>query len=363
MRPEVAVPGAAALAALVAYLATPIAIRVARATSFFDKPVGYKGHKEATPYLGGAALIAGFLAAVAVFGGHLGGLWLIVGLAVGMWVLGTIDDRVNLPLMPRVVIEVGVGVVLWATGTGWSALNWAPADLALTVFWVFAVMNAFNLMDNMDGASATTGAVSALGAGALALVGGHTPLAVLCFAIAGACAGFLPHNLAGPARIFMGDGGSLPLGFLVASGVMAAAAANSPGLSAVVVAGLLVAMVALDTSLVVFSRTRGGRGVFSGGRDHLTHRLAVRVGSQRRVALTLGVTQLLLCGITVSVAAVNVLWILMVGSVAATGGVVAILLLEGIAFGRQKVRLGVVASQVAVAGESGSDGGSASPGE
>jgi hypothetical protein len=126
----------------------------------------------------------------------------------------------------------------------------------------------------------------------------------------------------------MGDGGSLPLGFLVASLVMGSAAANSPGLSAVVVAALLVGLVVLDTTLVVFSRARGGRGVLVGGRDHLTHRLAKRLGSPRRVVLALGTAQLALCAVTVSVAAVNVLWILMVGSVAATFGVFAIAALE-----------------------------------
>jgi UDP-GlcNAc:undecaprenyl-phosphate GlcNAc-1-phosphate transferase len=218
-------------------------------------------------------------------------------------------------------------------------------------------MNAFNLMDNMDGAAATTGAVSALGAGALALVVGHTPLAVLCFAVAGSCAGFLPHNLAGPARIFMGDGGSLPLGFLVASVVMEAAAANSPGLSAVVVAGLLVGLVVLDTTLVVFSRLRGGRGVLVGGRDHLTHRLAKRLGSPRRVAVAFATTQVLLCAATVTVAAVNVLWILMVGSVVATLGLLAISVLETPPWfeRRSTASFGAAGSKFAMAGEPGSD--------
>jgi UDP-GlcNAc:undecaprenyl-phosphate GlcNAc-1-phosphate transferase len=362
MPPELAVPGAFVLAALVALVATPVAIRVAQATSFFDVPVGYKGHRSATPYLGGAALIGGILAAAGAFGGdfggsEFGGLWLIVALAVAMWVLGTIDDRVGLPLMPRVLIEVGVAGLLWATEHGWSALNWAPGDLVLTVFWVLAVMNAFNLMDNMDGASATTGGLSAVGAGALALAIGQTPLAILCFAIAGACAGFLPYNLARPARIFMGDGGSLPLGFLVASVVMAAAASNSPGLSAVVVAALLVGLVALDTTLVVVSRLRGGRGVVTGGRDHLTHRLARRVGSPRRVALILAAVQLVLCAVTVPVAALDVLWILMVGSVVATLGLLAIGVLETSPWFERRTVPGLppAGSQLALAGDLGAD--------
>jgi UDP-GlcNAc:undecaprenyl-phosphate GlcNAc-1-phosphate transferase len=328
MLPEVAVPGAFALAALIAFAATPVAIWVARATSFFDVPSGYKGHRQSTPYLGGAGIVAAVLAAAFAFRADAGGLGLILAIAATLWLLGTIDDRVSLPLLPRALVEVGAAALLWATGHGWSAFNWAPADLALTVVWVFGVMNAFNLMDNMDGASATTAAVSACGAGALALVAGDVHLAVLAFALAGACAGFLPHNLANPARIFMGDGGSLPVGFLVAAVVMEAAARNSPGLSAVVVAGLLVGLVVLDTALVTVSRLRGGRQVLLGGSDHLTHRIVRRLGSPRRVALGLGVAQLVLCSVTVTVAAVEVLWILMVGSVAATVGVLLIWTLE-----------------------------------
>jgi UDP-GlcNAc:undecaprenyl-phosphate GlcNAc-1-phosphate transferase len=189
-------------------------------------------------------------------------------------------------------------------------------------------MNAFNLMDNMDGAAGTTASVSAMGAGALALIIGDGALTALCFAIAGACAGFLPHNLAGPARSFMGDGGSLPVGFVVASAVMAAAAENSPGLSGLVVAALLVALVILDSTLVTVSRSRGRRQVLVGGRDHLTHRLVRRLGSPRRVALGLAVAQLSLSAVTVTVASVSVLWILTVGSVVATLGVLTIWTLE-----------------------------------
>jgi UDP-GlcNAc:undecaprenyl-phosphate GlcNAc-1-phosphate transferase len=328
MQPELAVPGAFLLAALIAFAATPLAVRVARATSFFDMPAGYKGHRRPTPYLGGAAVMAAVLGAAFAFRGDGGGLGLILGVAAILWLLGTVDDRVSLPLPPRVLVEVGAAALLWATGHGWSALGWAPADLALTVVWVVGVMNAFNLMDNMDGAAATTITISAAGAGALALVVGDVHLAVLAFALAGACAGFLPHNLAKPARIFMGDGGSLPAGFLVASVVMAAAARNSPGLSAVIVAALLVGLVVLDTSLVTVSRLRGGRQVLLGGSDHLTHRIVKRLGSPRRVALGLGAAQLVLCAVTVAVAAVNVLWILMLGSVAATLGVLLIWTLE-----------------------------------
>jgi UDP-GlcNAc:undecaprenyl-phosphate GlcNAc-1-phosphate transferase len=304
---------ACAVAALATYLLTPLAILVAKRTGFVDSPAGYKGHKQPTPYLGGCAITIGVVAGAAV-GGIPSRYALLVGCAVGVWVLGTIDDKVSLPILLRLAAEVAVGLALAFGGLGWDVFHHASADGALTVFWVVGVMNAFNLMDNMDGASATVAGVSSLGIGTLALMAGRTGLAPLCFATAGACAGFLPRNLANPARIFMGDGGSLPLGLLVAGTAMSAVNRGYLGPSGVVIGALLVALVILDTTLVTVSRSRGGRPVLSGGRDHLTHRLAKRLGSPRRVALTLAVTQLFVCGVTISVAQAGAGWILVAGA-------------------------------------------------
>jgi UDP-GlcNAc:undecaprenyl-phosphate GlcNAc-1-phosphate transferase len=189
------------------------------------------------------------------------------------------------------------------------------ADGALSVVWVVGVMNAFNLMDNMDGASATTAAVSALGAGTLALLAGRPALAPLCFATAGACAGFLPRNLANPARIFMGDGGSLPLGMIVASVAMSAVTRDYLGTRGIAIAALLVGLVIFDTTLVTISRSRAGRSILTGGRDHTTHRLGMRLGAPRNVALTLALTQFFLCGVTILVAQAGGGWVLLAGGV------------------------------------------------
>jgi UDP-GlcNAc:undecaprenyl-phosphate GlcNAc-1-phosphate transferase len=314
MRPEVAIPGAFLLAAAATYIATPLAIRVAVRISFFDNPIGYKGHHQPTPYLGGAAIMAGFVSAALAFGGGTGRFGLVIGCAAAMWMLGTIDDRLSLPLMSRVIVEVAVAALLWSAGHGWTVFHDGPADMVLTVLWVVGVMNAFNLMDNMDGAAASTATVSALGAGALALVSGQLTVAALCFAVAGACVSFLPHNLTTPARIFMGDGGSLPVGLLVAVISMAAVSRNYLGPSGVVVAALLVGLVILDTTLVTVSRGRGGRPLLTGGRDHLTHRLVSRMGSPRTVAITLAASQVIVCGVTIGVAQAGIGWVLLAGS-------------------------------------------------
>jgi UDP-GlcNAc:undecaprenyl-phosphate/decaprenyl-phosphate GlcNAc-1-phosphate transferase len=287
------------LAAVVTWLATPVAIAVARRTGFMDRPVGYKGHRSPTPYLGGSAVMAGVLVASLSFGGATDATAVIVACAVGLWVLGTIDDRRNLSPYLRLAVEVAVGGLLFATGHGWGVFDNSALDLALTCVWVVGVVNAVNLMDNMDGAAATVTAVSAAGAGALAALSSDVTLAALCFSVSGACVGFLPRNLARPSRIFMGDGGSMPLGLLLAGVCMAAASGASPGASSLAAAALIVGLVILDTTLVTVSRRRGGRPLLTGGRDHLTHRLRSRFRSPQAVAGLLATAQLGLCAVVV----------------------------------------------------------------
>ena len=309
-----------AVAAVVTFLLTPLAIRVAVATKFYDLPAGYKGHRRPTPYLGGTAILAGMLVAFLVVGDTATRYLPIVLCALVVWGMGTVDDKLSLPILLRVAIEVGVGIALAASGLGWDAFHQGLADGALSVFWVVGVMNAFNLMDNMDGASATTAAVSLVGAGTFAMVSGRSGLAPLCFAAAGACVGFLPRNLSNPAKIFMGDGGSLTIGMIVAAGAMSAVNRDYLGPSGVIIGGLLVGLVIFDTTLVTISRTRAGRSVFSGGRDHTTHRLAKVVGSPRHVAMTLAGTQLAVCALTIGVAKAGGGWVLVCGAVGVAFG-------------------------------------------
>jgi UDP-GlcNAc:undecaprenyl-phosphate GlcNAc-1-phosphate transferase len=279
------------LVALVTTLAvTPVAIAVAVRTDFHDRPVGYKGHGRPTPYLGGAAVLGGFLVAAITLGGEFSRLAPIVVCATGLWVVGTIDDRVGLPAWPRLVAESAAAIALWSTGLGWEVSGNDLADLALTIVWVVGLVNAFNLIDNMDGAAASLAAVTAAAVGALALIQEDLALAALALGLAGACAGFLPYNLAAPARIFLGDGGSLPIGFAIAA-VLMVLPGEALGAHAVLAAGLLAGVPVVDTALVMVSRRRAGLSIITAGRDHLTHRLRSRLGSARTVALTLGVVQ------------------------------------------------------------------------
>ena len=142
-----------ASACVVALIAVPVAARVARRTGFLDQPVGYKKHGSPTPYLGGSAVVLAFLTVAVAFGDGLGRFLPVVLGAIGLWVLGTIDDRINLSWRLRVGATIACAVGLWAADLGWNVFDSAALDLGLTIVWVLGLVNAFNLMDNLDGAT------------------------------------------------------------------------------------------------------------------------------------------------------------------------------------------------------------------
>jgi UDP-GlcNAc:undecaprenyl-phosphate GlcNAc-1-phosphate transferase len=314
--------------AAAAVAGVPVASWVAVRTGFLDHPAGYKKHERPTPYLGGSAVVLAFVVAALAFGDGGTGFLPVVLAAVGLWAVGTIDDRVNLSPWLRVGATVAAGVALWATDLGWDVFAFAGLDLALTVLWVLGLVNAFNLMDNLDGASGSVAAAASAGIGAFALWRDDPALAAMAFGLVGACLGFLRFNLARPARIFLGDGGSMPIGFIVAALAIAAPSVADLGAGAVLTAALLVGLVILDTTLVVISRRRRGVTLLTGGRDHLTHRLLGIVGSARRVAGTLAVAQLALCALALSAAGLGRVAVLWIAAAVAIAGIATIAALE-----------------------------------
>lgn len=319
-----------ALPLLLVFFTVPIAIAVARRTGFVDSPKGYKAHPRPTPYLGGSAVMAAALPVAGVLGHDgLATYWpLLVGAAV-LWAVGTVDDRLNLSPWLRVALEIGVAWLLWSSGIGWSFLDSGAANLLLTAFWVVAIVNAFNLMDNLDGAASTVGVVGAATAAAIASIGGATPAAVIAIALCGALLGFLRFNLSKPSRIFLGDGGSMPVGFLIAGTLMAAPMGSATGWATVAVAGLAAGLPIFDTTLVVISRRRRGAPVLSGATDHTTHRLRAIVGSPQAVCAVLAVVQAVLCGFAIEATRLGNGAVIAVVLVAAALGAAAIAFEEG----------------------------------
>ena len=274
-------------------------IGLAWRTGFLDHPVGYKRHLSPTPLLGGSLVFAGFVVALIPLAGTYGKLALIPAGAAVLWMIGTRDDRRPVAPAWRLLAELVLAAGLVESGLGWHFLGSDVLNLLLTALWIIGVVNAVNLLDNIDGAAATVGGVGSAGICAFAVAHGDYGIGAMSLTLSGACLGFLPHNLARPSRIFLGDGGSMPMGFLLAALAMNAVDRHISNATALLAAGLLIGLPILDTSLVVVSRLRRRLSILTAGRDHLTHRLLFRLGSARRVALALAVGQALLAGLAI----------------------------------------------------------------
>jgi UDP-GlcNAc:undecaprenyl-phosphate GlcNAc-1-phosphate transferase len=287
------------LAGTLTVITVPAAIRVARRTGFLDAPTGYKAHRLPTPYLGGAAVIAAAALSTLAFAEGWDRYWPLLLGTLAFLGVGTIDDRVSLSPWLRLGVEAVAAWFLWHRGIGWAFLDSDAANLALTVLWVTGVVNAFNLMDNLDGAASSVALVSAACVGALAVIGDDLALAVPAACLCGALVGFLRHNLQRPSRIFLGDGGSMAIGFFLAGSLMVVPMGELSGVSTLIVATLAIGLPVFDTALVVLSRTRRGAPVLSGATDHTTHRLNAILRSPRRVACALAAAQAGLCLIAI----------------------------------------------------------------
>jgi UDP-GlcNAc:undecaprenyl-phosphate/decaprenyl-phosphate GlcNAc-1-phosphate transferase len=325
---ELRLAGAFATSLVAALVLVPVAMRVALRTNFVDVPGGYKGHARVTPYLGGAAVLLAVMAALFLFGAATSRFAALFVWAGVLFVVGTVDDKRNLNPLTRLVIEVVAAAALWNYGLGWSVFGSDVLNMGLTILWVVGLVNAFNLMDNMDGAASTVAGVSAAGTAALGVLYNDMALAVIGVSLAGACLGFLRYNLARPARIFLGDGGSMPIGFIVAGAVMAAPGTQEFGWSAILALSPMVGLPILDTTLVVISRRRGGRPVLSGGRDHLTHRLKALLGSGRAVVVALAVVQATLCFTAVGLSQLSMAFVIVAAALFAVAGAFTIFVLE-----------------------------------
>jgi UDP-GlcNAc:undecaprenyl-phosphate/decaprenyl-phosphate GlcNAc-1-phosphate transferase len=269
--------GAFLASLLLAFLLTPLALRVALRKQIVDAPGDYKAQESPVPYLGGAAIVTSFalvIVAAAIFRPPVAGLdelIIIMALAVGLAIVGLLDDLLGgLNVWVRFGLQVAAALGLWAAGVS-TNLGPEPVDAVLTVLWVVGITNAFNLLDNMDGLSAGVAAIAATSFFVIAAANGQFLVALLAIALAGCAAGFLRHNFH-PATIYMGDAGSLFLGFLLGViGIKLTFAAGPP--MTIFVPMLVLGIAMLDTTLVVSTRLMHRRSPLVGGRDHLSHRL------------------------------------------------------------------------------------------
>ncbi len=273
--------------------------RLAFRLGMLDWPNPRKLHQGPVPLLGGLAIYCATVLAIAFSraGQPRGQMLGILAGATLLLVTGILDDRgllhhqiklfVAMPLAAATLVALGVRFHLAWQLLPLSARARAPLEVALTLLWVVGITAAFSILDHMDGLVSGVAAIASCCFALLAIVNGQVLVATLGAAVFGASLGFLRWNFK-PAKIFMGDGGAMFLGFMLATLGLKLRLAHTPPASAWLVPVLVLAIPIFDTSLVVISRSRRGLVPFaSPGKDHAAHRLANAGLGQRGAVLAI----------------------------------------------------------------------------
>jgi len=254
----------------------------ARRASVLDTPGARSSHTVPTPTGGGVGIVAGMTVAFlfAVFGVGVGSDWCAVAAALPvLTLLGYLDDRRALPVLPRLCGQFAAALtVAWVALGAAQAPPWLFPCAVLALVWF---NNAFNFMDGIDGLAASQAAFMAAAAALLLGQAGAADSRLLLPGVAGAALGFLALNWP-PARLFMGDAGSQPLGFALAGATLVTVARGELALPVWLI--LWTAFLA-DATVTLFARALGGKPVFRAHREHAYQRLARLAGAHLPVTL------------------------------------------------------------------------------
>jgi UDP-GlcNAc:undecaprenyl-phosphate/decaprenyl-phosphate GlcNAc-1-phosphate transferase len=291
---------------LLSFVFTKIVRDIAVHKRWLSAPAGHRHlHNQAIPRLGGVAIVFSFLIATAIallvdkFAVHaarsfsLAPLATILPPAILIFLLGIYDDRRDASPLLKFSVQAIAGAMLFAGGLrifalpvlfGTHRFSWVTG-LVLTIVWVIAITNAFNLIDGLDGLAAGSALFSTLIVFVVALLGNMSLIALVALALAGAIVGFLRYNF-NPATIFLGDCGSLFIGFML-SALALYGSQKTPTIVAVAIPMVSFGLPILETSLSVLRRLISGRPVFTADREHIHHKLLQRGMSHRQVVIIL----------------------------------------------------------------------------
>jgi UDP-GlcNAc:undecaprenyl-phosphate GlcNAc-1-phosphate transferase len=287
------------LALVLCFALTPLLVRVAWATGWLDHPEARKLHTAATALLGGPGVFVSALASWAVamrLMSHAPAAWeaydLLLGAAVAL-ALGMWDDRFGMRPAVKLLGQASAASILLAGGAI-PHFGLPPGiEAALALVGLVALMNAVNFLDNMNGMVGGLAPIALAGFAWTSFTRGAGGVAAAQLALAGACVGFLPWNFP-RARIFLGDAGSLFLGYSLGASALLAMRGAPAGWGQVGPL-LVLAYPAFDMLFVIVTRVREGRPVYQGGRDHTNHRLATLLGRPASTVLVVWVGAALLC--------------------------------------------------------------------
>lgn len=278
----------AGFAAVVGF--TPITKRLAFRLGVLDQPSNRKIHQRPTPLLGGLAIYGALVLALVLFSPpfYLVEFGAILAGATWLVLVGFVDDRNGMKPLVKMSGQVIAAVVLIAAGIQVRIFGSPVLDVGITIFWIVGIINAMNFQDNMDGLLAGITAIASIFFFVMAVQEELSLVSSLAAALAGASVGFLIYNF-NPASTFMGDVGSMVLGFLLA--VLAIKLDFKVPADRQIVTWMVpvvvLGMPIFDTTLVVFTRLREKRSPMQGGKDHTSHRLVLMGLGQRTAVLVM----------------------------------------------------------------------------
>jgi UDP-GlcNAc:undecaprenyl-phosphate/decaprenyl-phosphate GlcNAc-1-phosphate transferase len=287
---------------------TPLIRRAALQLRIVDRPDGkLKTQESAVPYLGGVAVYIAFLLSVGVFTDfQQETLGLLLSGSIALMV-GLIDDFGVLSPSQKLLGQALAALVLIKSGT-YIKLTFLPVWVAmpLTVLWILAVTNAMNIIDILDGLASGVAAIATISIAVANFMAGRDSVGFLCIVLCGAIIGFLRHNFH-PATIYLGDAGSLFIGFMLAALSMNAGYTRA-NLLAVISPVLILGIPLFDLALVMWIRWSHGIPVTKGSPDHFALRLRRCKLSVRETAVTTYIVAMLLSGAAILMSQVPLGW-------------------------------------------------------
>lgn len=265
--------------AVVSLLLTPLMRVVALKMGYLDYPQNNKRHAHSTPLLGGVAIFIAFFIGilsqwdVVMLSQKSQILAILSGTSI-LLVLGLIDDKMGMGPNIKLLGQFLAAMILYKSGLRLSFFGNYYLNLIFTYLWVIGMTNSFNLLDNMNGLSAGISVIALFFFGAISWINNQTVVVIVSFCLCGSCAGFLKYNFP-RAEVFMGDSGSLVIGFILSAIAMLGNWKSNGLLTSIAIPLLVLAYPIFDTTLVTIIRILEHRSIFQGGKDHSSHRLAL----------------------------------------------------------------------------------------
>lgn len=275
------------LALILSFCLTPIIIKISNKCGFIVEPREDRWHKKPTALYGGIGIFLAFIVPYLIFI-PLDKVAIGVLLCISLiFILGLLDDILGVKPPVKLIIQSAVAIIAIIFGITVKIIPNPILAIPLTILWIVGITNALNILDNMDGLAAGISFIAAASIFFYSLSYGLTFPAILSLILAGAALGFFRYNF-NPAKIFMGDCGSLFLGFTLSLITIIGTWRTVTNLLLALMVPLAIMIIPIfDIALVTFSRTGHGRAVFQGGKDHSSHRLVFLGLSEKKAVLVL----------------------------------------------------------------------------